>query len=219
MIRENGARDDPAGENGRRNEGRKPDRVPVNPFAIGYCAKIIGVPIGDVYADGDKCFEAEFTSMRLHGYEATPMYGYASIGAWEFGGKVRFPYKRGMSAPDVLEHPVNDVEDVEELEVPTFENELPGSYAEADKVMQRCRELDMPAIIQGGSTFTAAANVVDTEKFLKWVRGEPEVAHRLLEKVSDMFVNALEYFAEKYGAENCLPFDGGPVDASTVIFS
>jgi len=61
--------------------GERPDRVPVVPFVLGYAAKIIGKSIGDFYADGDKCFESQFASMRLHGYEQTPMYGYASCGA------------------------------------------------------------------------------------------------------------------------------------------
>lgn len=49
--------------------GQKPDRVPVVPFALGYSSKITGISLGDFYADGDKCFEAQFASMRLHGYE------------------------------------------------------------------------------------------------------------------------------------------------------
>lgn len=61
--------------------GQKPDRVPVIPFVSGYSIQITGIPLGDFYADGDKCFEAQFQAMRLHGYDQTPMYGYASCGA------------------------------------------------------------------------------------------------------------------------------------------
>jgi hypothetical protein len=28
--------------------------------------------------------------MLLHGYEAIPFYGYASLGPWEFGGEIEF---------------------------------------------------------------------------------------------------------------------------------
>ncbi|MHC1605551.1 MAG: uroporphyrinogen decarboxylase family protein [Candidatus Methanofastidiosia archaeon] len=197
--------------------GEKPDRVPVNPFILGYAAKIIGVPIGDLYSNGDICFDAQFASMRLHGYDVTPMYGYASCGPWEFGGELGFPYGPGHSAPYVIKHPVNAIEDVENLEVPDFDKELPGAYKIADRVAERCIALGMPATFQSGSTFTAASVVAETSLFLKWVHKEPKIMHLLLSKVSDMFVGALEYFANKYGAEKCMTFDGGPVESNTVL--
>jgi uroporphyrinogen decarboxylase len=197
--------------------GEKPDRVPVNPFVEGYTAQITGISMGDWYADGNKCFDAQFASMRLHGYEATPFYGYASCGPAEFGGKIEFPYKEGAGAPYILEHPVNSTEDVERLEVPDFKKALPGLYGQADIVAERSRALGMPATFQAGSAFTAASVVADTTIFLKWLVKEPKVVHLLMEKVSAMYINALEYFAAKYGPENCLPFDGGPTEANTVI--
>ena len=197
--------------------GEKPDRVPVVPFVLGYAAHVTGTSLGDFYADGDKCFEAQFMAMRLHGYEQTPLYGYASLGAWEFGGEVGFPYGPGHSAPYVKRHPVMSVEDVEALEVPDFDRELPGSYKESVKVGDRAAKYGMPVTFQTGSTFTAASLVADTSLFLKWVFKEPKVLHQLLDKVSDMFVGALECFADRYGAEKCMPFDGGPVEANTVL--
>lgn len=198
--------------------GGKPDRVPVVPFVLGYAAQITGISLGDFYADGNQCFEAQFAAMRLHGYEMTPMYGYACCGAWEFGGKVGFPYDAAYGAPHVIEHPVKTPADVERLEVPTFKKgSLPGAYREADKLARRCIELGMPATVQSGSVFTTAANVVETSKLLTWIFREPKTVHLLMEKVTQMFINALEYFASEYGPENCLPFDGGPVEANTVI--
>jgi uroporphyrinogen decarboxylase len=46
---------------------------------------------------------------------------------------------------------------------------------------------------------------------------EPEATHELLGKVTEMFINALDFFADKYGAENLLPFDGGPSESNTMI--
>ena len=198
--------------------GQRPDRVPVVPFVLGYASQIIGKSIGDFYADGDVCFESQFASMRLHGYEQSPMYGYASCGPWEFGGKVGMPYDSAYGAPYVIRHPVENIEDIYSIQVPTFEeNQLPGAYAEAEKLVINCVKMGMPAMVQVGSTFTAASVVADTSKFLKWTFKEPKAMHVLLDKVSDMFVRAIEYFAEKYGPENCLPFDGGPVEANTVL--
>lgn len=197
--------------------GQKPDRVPVIPFILGYAAKITGISMGDFYADGDQCFEAQFASMRLHGYEMTPMYGYASCGAWEFGGKVGFPYEESYGAPYVIEHPVKTIQDVERLEVPDFKQVFPGAYGEADKLARRCVEFGMPATVQAGSVFTTASNIVDTPTFLKWLFREPRTVHLLMEKVAQFFINTLDYFAAQYGPEHCLPFDGGPVEANTLI--
>ncbi len=197
--------------------GQKPDRVPVVPFALGYCANITGISLGDFYADGDKCFEAQFASMRLHGYEQTPMYGYASMGAFEFGGEVEFPYGKGQGAPFVKKHPVNKPEDVDKLVVPDFKEELPGAYKQADRLAARCAELGLPVSIQVGSTFTAASVVAETSEFISWLVMEPEVVHSLLDKVCSMFINAIDYFADKYGAEALLPFDGGPSESNTMI--
>lgn len=198
--------------------GERPDRVPVSPFVMGYAAQITGVSIGDLYSDGNKCFDAQFACMRLHGYDTTPLYGYASCGPWEFGGKIQFPYVEGSSAPFVLEHPVNTHEDAERLEVPKFKKgNLPGGYAESDKLLRRCREMGMPATFQAGSVFTTASVVADTALFLKWMFKSPKTVHLVLEKVAALFINALEYFAAEYGAENCVVFDGGPTEANTVI--
>ena len=196
--------------------GEKPDRVPVNPFILGFSARIMGMPLGDFYADGNKCFEAQFMCMRLYGYESTPMYGYASCGPWEFGGKIGFPYGEGHSAPYVIEHPVMEIGDIDKLEVPDSDKPV-GGYVEAQKVCDRCVEMGMPAIFQGGSVFTAAAVVADTSKFLKWTRTEPKAAHELLDKVCQMYMNQIEYLANRYGPEKCVVFDGGPVEANTVI--
>ena len=198
--------------------GEKPDRCPVVPFIEGYAAKIVGATIGEFYADGDLCFDAQFASMRLHGYEQTPMYGYASCGPWEFGGEVGMPTDDAYGAPFVKRHAVESVEDIYKLEVPTFkEGALPGAYSEAEKLVKKCVALGMPATVQVGSTFTASSLVADTSQFLRWTYKEPKAMHVLLDKVSDMFINALEYFVGKYGPMQCLPFDGGPVEANTVL--
>lgn len=197
--------------------GSKPDRVPVVPFVSGYSAKITGISLGDFYIDGDKCFEAQFASMRLHGYEQTPMYGYASCGAWEFGGEIGFPYGKGQGAPYVKKHPVETIEDIEKLEVPDFKKKLPGAYEISDRVANRCLELGMPATVQIGSVFTSASVVANTSEFISWIIMEPKAVHLLLDKVSDMYINALNYFADKYGSEKLLPFDGGPSESNNMI--
>jgi uroporphyrinogen decarboxylase len=194
----------------------KPDRVPVVPFVTGYAAKIAGLRLGEFWSDGDKHFDAHFASMRLHGYEQTPLFGYAACGPWEFGGKIGMP-GTGELAPYVIESPVKSLKDIENLEIPVFDGELPGGYAIADRVAERCVEMGMPAGFQAGSAFSAAAQVADTNSFLTWVVTKPDAVHMLMDKVSDLFVHAIEYFVGKYGAQQCMPFQGGPLEANAMI--
>ncbi|WP_292487444.1 hypothetical protein [Methanohalobium sp.] len=50
--------------------GQKLDRVPVVPFILGYAANMTGISLGDFYADGNKCFDAQhpcvFMVMNRH---------------------------------------------------------------------------------------------------------------------------------------------------------
>ena len=123
----------------------------------------------------------------------------------------------GVTAPYVIEPPVKTIEDIDKLQVPTFDGPLPGAYAITERVAQRCAELGMPAGFQAGSVFTAAAQIADTTAFLTWMITNPEAVHRLMEKVTAMYINALEYFADKFGAQNCLPFQAGPMEAKGMI--
>ena len=121
----------------------KPDRVPVVPFIQSYAAKIMGMPLSGFWEDGDKYFDANFASMRLHGYEQTPLFGYAACGPWEFGGKIGMPGEGTTElAPYVIEPPVKTLDDIEKLEVPTFNGELPGAYPITDRVAERCVEME-----------------------------------------------------------------------------
>lgn len=197
--------------------GHTPDRIPVIPFIQAYAATIAGMSLDKFWADGDNYFDANFASMRLHGYEQTPLFGYAACGPWEFGGKIGIPMEEGELAPYVIDPPVKTLSDIEKLKVPTFDGTLPGGYAVADRVAERCVEKGMPAGFQAGSIFSAAAQVAETTSFLTWIITEPEAVHVLMDKVCQMFIRALEYFARKYGAGNCLPFQAGPLEANGIL--
>lgn len=194
--------------------GQTPDRVPVMPFVLGYAAKVCGMNLGDFYADGDKCFRAQLLAMDLHGYDQTPFYGYAAIGAWEFGGKIEFPYGPGHSAPIVIKHPVEEPEDVDKLEVP----EPPaGSYKESIKVCRSAVKLGMPAIFQIGSAFTATGNILEPARMMLWLRRQPDLVHKVLRKAAEFFIASAEYFVKQFGAERCIAFDGGPTESNKMI--
>ncbi|MEM1574068.1 MAG: uroporphyrinogen decarboxylase family protein [Candidatus Methanomethylicaceae archaeon] len=197
--------------------GQKPDRIPVNPFILGFAAKICGVPIGDLYADAKKSFRAQLLCAEMYGYDATPMYGYASFGAWEFGGKIGFPYEPGQSAPYVIKHPVETPEDVDKLEVP--DPKKAGSIPIAMELARLCYEHKFPVVFQAGEVLTTAANIAEPARLLNWMARKPDVVHKLLKKVAEFFIEVAKYFTSTFGADKCMAFTGGPIESNKLISS
>lgn len=197
---------------------QKPDRIPVLPFIHGAVTKTSGISFKEFWSNADAYFDAHFNSMRLFGYEQSPLFGYAACGPKEFGGEVGLPEEPGSVAPYVIEPLVKTIEDIDKLEVPTFkEGALPGNYGMADRVGERSAELGMPVGFQAGSIFSAAAQIAETTTFLTWTITNPDAVHKLMEKVTGLYLNALDYFAGKFGGQNCLPFQAGPMEANGMI--
>jgi uroporphyrinogen decarboxylase len=93
--------------------GQKPDRVPFNPFASGFAARNVGYPIEVMYSDPLRCLQAQLWTAQQYGAEPTAGMGYASYGAWEFGGEVRMPRGEWEGAPSVVRPAVESEEELE----------------------------------------------------------------------------------------------------------
>ncbi len=195
--------------------GQKPDRVPVSPFILGYAATVNGLPLGDLYADAKKSFKAQLLCMDMHGYDSTPMYGYAAIGGWEFGGTIKFPYDVGESAPAVTKFPVESEEAVDRMEVP--EPSKAGSGPIAMELARQCNALGMPAIFQCGEVLTYAANIMGPSRLLSWMIRKPDIVHKALSKIADYQIAHSQWFVSTFGADKCTAFAGGPVESSKLI--
>jgi len=195
--------------------GQKPDRIPVIPFAFGYTAKIAGLPIGDFYSDGKKCFWCQLMAADLHGYDATPMYGYASVGAWEFGGKIGFPYEVGHGAPYVIKHPIETEEDVDKIEIP--DPKTAGANPIMMEVAKQANALGMPAIFQIGGFITYCGNAMEPARMLHWMIRKPELVHKFINKVEEYQKLVTDWFVDTFGAEKCMVFSGGAIESNKVI--
>lgn len=205
----------PAERMGALMMGQKPDRVPVSPFIMGYAAKVCGIPLGDIYADAKKSFKAHMLCMELHGYDTTPLYGYASVGAWEFGGEVGMPYGKGHGAPYVIRHPLETEEQVDKCEVP--DPKKAGSMPIALEFAKLCNSYGMPAVVQTGEVLTYAGNILEPARLMLWMRRKPQTVHRLLDKISDFIIECASLWVDTFGAEKCMAFTGGPVESNKLI--
>lgn len=48
----------------------------------------------------------------------SPFFSYASFGAWEFGGDIKWPIGQYSQAPTVIRHPVETEQDAWKLQIP-----------------------------------------------------------------------------------------------------
>jgi len=71
--------------------GQTPDRVPFNPFAMGFASLNCGYTVESFYNDPQKSLEAQLRTAEQYGYEPVLLLGYAAYGGWEFGGEVKMP--------------------------------------------------------------------------------------------------------------------------------
>jgi uroporphyrinogen decarboxylase len=199
---------------------KKPDRVPIwvgtcNGFAVTYN----GLPIGSAYTDPEGAYLSLRKTCRDFGWVFVPWIGYASMGAWEFGGEVRMPYGEYDQAPVVTRHPVEKDEDVYHLKWPGPDS---GFYPIAKKYTELARQerLDNEpwnTVISAGSGYGLACQLVGVEKFLKWLVKKPNLAHFLIDELSKWSLGSLPQRAKVLGTEGVLGIVGLPLASNQLI--
>jgi uroporphyrinogen decarboxylase len=180
--------------------GRKPDRVPFNLFGAGFSARNVGYPTEVAYTDPQKCMEAQLWTGEQFGCEPTTGTGYASYGAYEFGGEIRMPRSQWESAPSIVRPAVESEEELEKLGLPDVKTAgMIPHFMEFSKLQER---LGLPISCGiSGDPATNAANMVGVNRFCRWMVKRPELAHRALRLATDHIIQAWDYWSETFGAE------------------
>ena len=195
--------------------GKRPDRVPFNPFAIGFCARTVGFEIADMYSNARKSLEAQLMARELYGYDANPVYAYASQGAWELGGEIRFPSGHVSQAPVNATVPIKTVEDIEKLETPDVKQA--GALPIMMEFAKLQRDKGMASALYFGTPFKLAANAMELSRMARLMLKEPGYAHMLIRKTTDFTIKAISYWVEVFGPEKIVYMDGAPTEANQVI--
>ncbi len=180
--------------------GQKPDRVPFHLFGAGFSARNAGYPIEVAYTDPQKLIDAQLWTAEQYGCEPTTGTGYASYGAYEFGGEIRMPRSQWESAPSIVRPAVESEEDLEELDLPDVKTAgLIPHFMAFSKLQER---LGLPISCGiSGDPVTNAANMVDVNRFCRWMVKRPQLAHRALRLATDHINEAWDYWIETFGAE------------------
>jgi uroporphyrinogen decarboxylase len=169
--------------------GKTPDRVPFNPFAMGFAGINCGYTIRDMYDNPQRAVEAQLWTAEQYGYEPIVLFGYAAYGGWEFGGDVKMPTSAWEGAPAVARHPIESDEDLEKLELPDVKTA--GILPLAMEFSKICDQMGLP-ILPGasGDVVTVAGNVADVSRFCRWMIKKPELAHHMLRLSLDHLLEA-----------------------------
>jgi uroporphyrinogen decarboxylase len=198
----------------------KPDRVPIYPFPLGFCAMYTNGSISDTYCNPEVSLAAQRKTCQDFGWVFMPLIGYAAVGPWEFGGEIKWPAGDFAQAPTVSRHPVKTPEEAMELASPNVKDAGIVPIQMAFNKLSSQERLDSEPFnvsFYGGGAFSLAANISGVDKFSKWLLKRPDVAHHLLRLAADFEIELAQYWKDTFGTEHVLPFDWEPVSANQII--
>ncbi len=195
--------------------GQQPDRVPFDPFARGFCARNVGYSVASFYNDPEKSFQAQLWTREQYGYDGNPAFGYASYGAWEFGGEVKFPSSQWSQAPSITRYAVESEEDVDKLELPDVKTA--GSLPLKMEFSKLEEKHGLTITTSCGNPFVWAANICSLDRLCRWMIKKPELARRVLRLATDHGVDVAHYWAQTFGPEHIIVRDSLPTAANQVI--
>lgn len=197
--------------------GERPDRVPVTPMIFGHTAIVCGRPLARIYDDPAESFRCQMLAQEMYGYDGTPMYAYASVGGWEFGGDIEMPLKKYSGAPVVTRTPVQNEDDVYKLEVPEDISKAGAMPLILEFArIQAARGMPVTMFPVAGS-FGLTGSIVGEERLLTWMIKKPELVHVMLDKAMTFTLRVLDHFVREFGAENLVAFQGEATASNKLI--
>jgi len=196
---------------------RKPvDRVPVWGWTLGFAVVNYGLSIVDFYNDPKNSYKAQMRTAEKFGFQETPYTGYAQVGGWEFGGKIKWPSSEFMQAPVVEEFPVKISDDAWRLRVPDVKKAgIVPILMEIAKLVDQGGSKYIIGFVQG--PFTTATNLPGTDKFIKWMLKKPDVVHQLLRLSTDFQSELARYWANSFDAERLIILGAEPAASNQLI--
>jgi uroporphyrinogen decarboxylase len=201
----------------------KPDRVPIWPcYAQGFACVYTGTSIADAYNKPAVSLAAQRKTAQDFGWVYWPGIAYASYGAWEFGGDIKWPSGEWAQAPSVVRFPVQTEDDVWKLEAPKDVSKVGIVPLQTEFLKLAAQErLDNEPFniyaFEAAGPFNTSGMIASPEKLCKWVLKKPEVAHRLLRLATDHMKDMAQYWFDLFGAEGALPMTGEAVGTNDLI--
>jgi uroporphyrinogen decarboxylase len=199
---------------------KKPDRVPIFPFGAGFSLVNKNKPIVAAYNDPEMAISALQKTTDEFDWIFCPSLNYAVVGAWEFGGEIKWPDGEYSQAPTVKRYPIETPEEVMSLTLPNIPEAgmIPTQKAYYDKTAQmEADNMPWKVIFQMEGCFSFAGNISGGNKFFRWMLKLPDKAERMLRLSTDFLVESARYWKSLYGTERVMPWGGAPQSSNQVI--
>ena len=192
--------------------GKPYDRIPVYLLMSDYAARVIGVTVGEYQTSAQLMARGQLAAWRTYGMDIINT-GPGLTGIAEaIGSRLVFPDNTAY----ITEVPVKHPNDLEALKIPDPEKDgrLP-LFLEATSIVMNEAGTQVPVSLTTAGPFTTAAGIRGTDVFLRDLRRDPELVHRLLRFATDSIIPFARE-AIKLGARIGL---AEPVASGTLISS
>jgi uroporphyrinogen decarboxylase len=198
-------------------QGKPIDRVPFLILAFGFHALNVGYSIYDWYTDVKKAVEASKWTSEQYGGMWMPFAGYAGLGPWEFGGKMKWPKGEFDQCPSV-EPAVNSEEEAWALKLMDYEKLKETGYTPYFLELSRiATEYKMPFNLPMYGPWTTAGNIVNIELLARWVIKKPDLAHHVLRVATDFLVMFSQIIVDEVGPQIYIPGNSTASAANDLI--
>ena len=132
-------------------------------------------------------------AQEMCGYDGAPIYAYASVAAWEFGGGIETPAKKYAGARVVTPTPVQNQDDAYTLQVPEDVTKA-GAMPFMLEFARMQADHGMPVgVFPAAGSFGLAGPIVGQGRLLKWTIKKPELVDVVLEKGMTFTLRVLHY--------------------------
>jgi len=173
-------------------DGGKPERVPVTLFGGGmWSIKGFDSSFEELSTDAAKMSDMlETLADKLLCDIVYAGSGYNNFHAAAFGGEIKF---RSMGAPDLKEHLVSSVEDIEKFDLAALDNEATINVVK--DALHRTREKigdEYVMTMTAWGPFTLGARFVGEEVMMKATFKNPDLVHRVTDFATDLLIHLYE---------------------------
>ncbi|MHC1636002.1 MAG: uroporphyrinogen decarboxylase family protein [Candidatus Methanospirareceae archaeon] len=153
----------------------------------------------EAHTDGEKLAKLTWAAYEIAGLEGVRVPFTVYIEAEALGAEL-FKWKKD-NHPMVKKHAINSLEDIDKMEVPDFKREgkLMQATLKAIEILKpKCDKEKIPltAAAISPATMLLDAGVGDTMRAMIWVKKNPEEMKKLLRKLKDVYLSAMEAYVD-----------------------
>lgn len=196
-------------------DGGRDFAAPVLAMAHGYAAAVTDTSMKAFFTSPATSLAAQLEARESLGYGDPPSLLWADFGAFELGGRNRWPSHHEDTAPVAAQRPVRNARDIEHLEVPKM-----ADAGSAPLVLEFCKgavAAGCPAVVRAGTPTLVAASVAGFELLGQIVQHDRGAAHLLFEKVTLFLIELLDAVIDQVGPSQVWPYVGGACDSAPVV--